>query len=186
MVAPKARSSLLHLRRAIFWLGSAILAGLGIWCLYSAFKLGISSVVEFGSAPADTRIAALVSCIVGIFFFIFTGVSGASSFYLGIAATKISIRNTFRLSLLKLVVLIAVIGISVFAFSERNPTTKVTWEENRGVPLAFLVVTELRGPVWPTRRVYESVSFFPLLANISVTYYAICVSGQTLQQRRGG
>jgi hypothetical protein len=54
-----------------------------------------------------------------------------------------------RPNAIKLVILMTAMSLTLLVVTEREATSKVTWDENRGAPLPFLTITKYRGPCPP-------------------------------------
>jgi len=84
-----------------------------------------------------------------------------------------------RPTFVKLSFVIVALTLTLFIISEREATSKVTWEEHRGAPLPFLSLMEYRGPCGPDRS-FCVYSFFnalhpvPLLADVLGWYIVSC------------
>jgi hypothetical protein len=141
--------------------------------------------------PIDMRATFSVSSCIAMAIFLFLCASGIMSIRQGSTLADAGGRTAFHLTLPKSIVLIVLIALSILALSEYQPTTKITWEESRGVPLAFLTVTETRGPCsagaafWKCRFV-ENFHPLQLIANAMIIYYAVCVGSQAVQEFQGG
>ena len=81
----------------------------------------------------------------------------------------------------KIIILFVLLSLSLLIATEQKATSKVTWQEIRGTPLAFLTVTEFRGPCGPSEdgicSMYfvDGINFFALLINIVGLYLIACV-----------
>jgi hypothetical protein len=141
--------------------------------------------------PIDKRVTFFVSSCIAMVFFLFLCISGIVSIRQGSMLEDTGGLTAFHLTLPKSTVLIVLIALSILALSEYRATTMITWEESRGVPLAFLTVTETRGPClagaafWKCRFV-ENFHLLQLIANTMIIYYAVCVSSQAVQKFQGG
>ena len=85
--------------------------------------------------------------------------------------------------------LIILIILSALALSEYNATSKISWQESRGLPFSFLTLTEIRGicnagiVFWKCRS-FENLNPLVLIMDILIVYSAICVSVQTMFESR--
>lgn len=59
-----------------------------------------------------------------------------------IAKNIMLLRPTF----LKLMIVVVLFALTLLIVTERKATSKVTWEETRGTPLAFMTLTQYQGP----------------------------------------
>jgi hypothetical protein len=88
-----------------------------------------------------------------------------------------------RSNLQKIVVLLVFLSVSLLIVTEQKATSKVTWEEVRGAPLAFLTITEFRGPCGPSEggicSMYfvDEINYFALLMNVIGLYLIVCILG---------
>ena len=60
----------------------------------------------------------------------------------GIAKKIMFLRPNF----LKFIILVILFALTLLIATERKPTSKITWEETRGIPLTFVTLIEYRGP----------------------------------------
>jgi len=88
-------------------------------------------------------------------------------------------------TLLKVAALIFLIVLSILARFEYEATSKISWQESRGLPFAFLTFTEIRGlcnagiAFWKCRS-FESINLLVLITDILIIYFMVCASVQTL------
>ena len=190
MTIQKPENRAARISRIIFWACGIVLISLSIWCLYLAAKFGLWA-IRLETTPIDMRATFFVSSCIAMVFFSFLCISGIMSIRQVSTLEDAGGLTAFHLTLPKSTALIVLIALSVLALSEYQATTKITWEESRGIPLAFLTVTETRGPClagaafWKCRFV-EDFHPLQLIANAMVIYYAVCVSSQAVQEFRGG
>jgi hypothetical protein len=184
MSVQSQKSTRFSINWIVLWLGAVILVGLGIRCVVLAGRFGLWVIMP--RASLNNRILALISLLVELTLGLLLILGGAFSAYLG-GIGKASVRNLWfllRPSFPKLVILIILIALSVFALTERVPTSKVTWQENRGVPLAFLSLTEHRlgpGLNFCMRRYLDAFEPFLLISNGLIFYYVTCVVSYIIQ-----
>ena len=83
-------------------------------------------------------------------------------------------------SLLKIASLIILILLSILARTGYDPTTKMSWEESRGLPFAFLTFTEIRGVCslgimfWKC-RFFDNLNLLALIIDVVIIYAVVCV-----------
>jgi hypothetical protein len=165
-------------RKTVSWAIGVIISGIGIWCLYLTAKSALFALSTGGinGMPVDMRIMAILSSGVTMIFsclFLFSGVVHI----FGYKGTQINYRPT----LLHLLILAIFIALSVLALSEYRATSKISWEESRGLPFSFL--TLIRGvcnagiAVWKCRS-FESINPLVLITDILIVYFAVCASVQ--------
>jgi hypothetical protein len=88
-------------------------------------------------------------------------------------------------TLLKVAMLIILIVFSVIARVEYEATSKISWEESRGLPFTFLTSTEIRGLCktgiifWECRSFY-SLSPMAFIIDVLIVYLVVCAAVQTL------
>ena len=134
--------------------------------------------------PVDMRIMAIISSGVTMIFSCLFLFSGASSI-LRNKGTQINYYPT----LLNMAMLIILIVLSVLALSEYRATSKISWEESRGLPFSFLTFTEIRGicnagiAFWKCRS-FENLSLVALIIDVLIVYAVICVGVGTLFESR--
>ena len=84
-----------------------------------------------------------------------------------------------RPNLVKLVILMIAMSLTLLIVTEREATSKVTWNENRGAPFPFLTLTKYQGPCPPldfcTEVHIHAFHPFALLLNILGWYIISCV-----------
>lgn len=187
MSAQNRRDTLSPSNRAILLFSAVVLVSLGIWCFVLAVRFGLWAIAPRESL--NNRMLALISLLIELTLGLLLILGGTISVYLD-RIGKAGIGNLWSLlhpSFAKLVTLIILIALSVFALTERTATSKLTWQENRGVPLAFLSLTEHRGPCGPdfnfcTSRHFDALYPLQLVADGLVLYYATCVFGFAIQK----
>lgn len=171
--------------QVISWGSGLVLIGLSIWCLRSALQCGLPSILP-DRISIGSPVMTLISLTGGVAFFLFLCLGGVFSAYLGSTRNASSTWSLLQPNSLKLAVLASLIAFSVLVLSERTATSKITWRETRGAPLAFLTVTEYRGPDvdlgYRIFRVFENLNALALAVDISVVYYAICTSAEALRR----
>jgi hypothetical protein len=101
----------------------------------------------------------------------------------------VKVKTLLRPDLAKLSVLVILASLSLLVVAGREATSKVTWRENRGAPLAFVTLTRYRGPCGPEFKVCEKLHVeawhpLPFLMNSLVLYLISCVIGSTSYVRR--
>jgi len=185
MTTRKSEGTLVNVNRGVFWVSGAVSISLGVWCLRLALRSGLST-IWLDSIPIDTRMMTLLSFVVEMVFFSLLCFSGGFSAYLGSTTGTGSVWSALSPSFLKLTVLLGLIALSVLVLSERAATSKITWRESRGAPLAFLSVTEYRGPDadfnFCTYRIFNNLHLLPLVLDAFAIYYSICVGSQALRR----
>ena len=92
------------------------------------------------------------------------------------AKTLIFLRPNFP----KVVVLVIFILMTTAIIVYREPTSKVSWDQLRGVPFPFLAITEYRGPCPPTntfcvKYFLQEVRLIDFLQNILIWYLVSCL-----------
>ena len=97
------------------------------------------------------------------------------------------ILNFLRPSLTKVLILCMLILVTMFVIVHREATSKVLWEQLRGVPYPFLVLTEYRGPCPPDNAFCVEVYFqkvYPIgiLGDIFIWYLVTCVITKTFEK----
>ena len=80
----------------------------------------------------------------------------------------------------KVLVLAILILITLLVIVHRVPTSKVSWDQMRGMPFPFLVLTEYRGPCTPlntfcVKYYFQEIYIIELLKNILIWYVASCI-----------
>jgi hypothetical protein len=166
-------------KTVLFLVSGFILIGFSAWCLLLSIRFGLWT-IRLYPTPFDMRLAFFVSACITLGFFSLLFIVGILSIYIGTKMENKGIQAAFRPSLPKLVLLAVLIALSILALSDYRYTTKVTVEEKRGAPLSFLTVGELRVfcltdiIFWKCRHV-EELQSLPLLANIGIFYYSICL-----------
>ena len=85
-----------------------------------------------------------------------------------------------RPNLLQLGIWAVLLALLLSVATQRVATTKVTWEETRGIPLAFVTFWEYRGPCGPEegfcrRSGIEALHLFPLALDILILYLISCI-----------
>jgi hypothetical protein len=84
-----------------------------------------------------------------------------------------------RPKFIKLVILIIITLLASIAVTEYKETSKVTWEESRGVPWSFLTVIGYHGPCYQLeycRKVHiQTLRPLELLVDILVWYIVSCI-----------
>jgi len=173
-------------RKIVSWTLGTIILGTGIWCLYLTAKSALLALPTGGldGMPIDMRIMAFISSGVTMIFSCLFLLSGASSI-LRNKGTQINYYPT----LLNMAMLIILLVLSVFALPEYRATSKISWEESRGLPFAFLTFTEIRGicdagvAFWKCRS-FENLSLRALIIDSLIVYAVICVSVGTLFELR--
>ncbi len=164
------------------WAIGIIFLSIGVWCLALTAKSATLALSAGGAdgMPIDMRMMAIISSAVAVIFSFLFLFSGGTS----VLRSKIT-QPSYYPTLPKVAILVVLIALSVLARAEYQPTTKITWEEARGLPFPFLTLTEIRGPCnagiafW-TCRSFENLS--PLVWGIDVlmAYGVICVVVQIL------
>jgi len=91
------------------------------------------------------------------------------------AKTLYFLRPNFQ----KVVVLVIFILMTTSIIVYREPTSKVSWDQLRGIPFPFLALTEYRGPCPPTNAFcvkffFQEVRLVELLQNILIWYLVSC------------
>jgi hypothetical protein len=168
-----------RVKAMLFFISGFILIGFSAWCLLLAVRFGLWT-IRLYPTPFDMRLVFFVSAGINLGLFSLLFSVGILSIYIGTKVENIVIQAAFRLSLPKLVLLAALIALSILALSDYRYTTKVTVEEKRGAPVSFLTVGELRVfcltdiVFWKCRHV-EELQSLPLLANMGIFYYCICL-----------
>jgi hypothetical protein len=160
----------------------AIILGTGIWCLYltvtsASFALSTGGI---NGMPFDMRITDVVSSGVTMIFSCLFLLSGVSS----ILRSK-DMQINYYPTLLKLATLIILILLSVLARSEYEATTKISFEESRGLPFAFLTFTEIRGVcnagiVFWKCRFFDNLNILALIIDVLIIYTVVCVGVRAL------
>ena len=85
-----------------------------------------------------------------------------------------------RPSFSKILVLVILISMTILVIVHSEATSKVSWDQMRGIPFPFLMLTEYRGSCLPSNAFCVKVYFeriFPieLIKNILVWYVVSCV-----------
>lgn len=88
--------------------------------------------------------------------------------------------NFLKPNFIKLLVAFILVFTTVFVIVHREATSKVSWEQLRGIPYPFLVLTENRGPCLPDNIFCVEVYFqkiYPIemLVNTFIWYFVSCV-----------
>ena len=81
---------------------------------------------------------------------------------------------------IKMLVAFVLVITTVFVLVHREATSKVSWEQLRGIPYPFLVLTEYRGPCPPDNifcvEVYfQKVNPIKMIVNMFIWYLVSCV-----------
>jgi hypothetical protein len=88
------------------------------------------------------------------------------------------IRSFLRPNFLKLAILILALSLTLLIVTEREATSKVSWQEKRGAPLSFLTLVEYRGPCPPSsfcaKVRIRDLHFSALLIDILGWYIISC------------
>ncbi len=156
--------------------------GTSIWCLYltaisASFALSAGGI---NGMPIDMRIAAVVSSGASMIF--------ACLFLFGGAASILrseEMQINFSPTMLTLATLIILIILSVLARFEYEATTKISWEESRGLPFPFLAFTEIRGVCnagimfWKCRS-FDNLNLLTLIIDVLFIYAIVCVGVRAL------
>ncbi len=95
-------------------------------------------------------------------------------------------------NLSKVIVLVILILMFIPLVAYREPTSKVTWDEIRGMPFPFLMLTEYRGPCPPAntfcvKSSFQELRFIELIKSILFWYpvsCAIVLGYETLREQR--
>jgi hypothetical protein len=164
------------------WIIGVITLGTGIWCLYLTVESALFALSRGGinGMPIDMRITAIVSTGVTMIFsclFIFSGASNM--------LRRQTMQVNYSPTLLKVAMLISLIVFSVLARVEYEATSKISWEESRGLPFAFLTFTEIRGLCktgiifWECRSIY-SLRPMAFMMDVLIVYFVVCTAVQTL------
>jgi len=79
----------------------------------------------------------------------------------------------------KLLVLVALVLMTMLVVVSREATSKVSWEQMRGIPFPFLVITEYRGPCQPLNTFcidlfFQRIYPIELLKDILIWYVVSC------------
>jgi hypothetical protein len=159
-----------------------IIFGTGIWCLYVTLTSASFALSPGGihGMPIDMRITAAVSSGVAIiysFLFLYGGAAG-------IVRNKEKHIN-FHPTLFKCTTLIILVVLSILARSEYGATTKISFDESRGLPFAFLTFTEIRGVCnagimfWKC-RFYDNLNPLVLLIDVLIIYAVVCMEVEAL------
>jgi hypothetical protein len=87
-----------------------------------------------------------------------------------------------RPNLLKVVSLAVLLMPSLLVVVQREATSLVTWEQRRGMPLAFVTLDEFRGPCAPSgefchRLTIRSLDLFSMVFDVLMLYLIACVVG---------
>jgi hypothetical protein len=128
--------------------------------------------------PVDMRIMAIVSSGVTMIFSCLFLFSGASS----ILRNKGTQTNYYP-TLLNVAMLVILLVLSVLALSEYRATSKVSWEESRGLPFSFLTFTEIRGlcnagiAFWKCRS-FNNLNLQALIMDVLIIYPVVCIGVQ--------
>jgi hypothetical protein len=85
----------------------------------------------------------------------------------------------FRPGLFKVVVLVVAMSLTLLVIVEREATSKVSWDQTRGAPFPFLVLTEYRGPCPPLndfciRFYFQAIYPVELLLDALIWYIVSC------------
>jgi len=168
------------------WAIGLIISGTGIWCLYLTVVSAIFALSPGGinGMPNDMRITALISIGVMVIFSCLFLLSGASSMFL---SQRMQIH--YQPTLLKVMTLILLIVLSVFAQVEYEATSKISWAESRGIPFAFLNFTEIRAvcnagiEFWKCRS-FENLNPLALIIDLLIIYSVVCVTTEILSGSR--
>ncbi len=85
-----------------------------------------------------------------------------------------------RPNLLQLAIWVILLALLLSVATQRIATSKVTWEETRGIPLAFATFGEYRGPCGPegdfcVKFGVQSLYPFPLALDILILYLTSCI-----------
>lgn len=84
-----------------------------------------------------------------------------------------------RPSLFKVVIWAVAIFLTLLVVVEREATSKVSWDQTRGIPFPFLLLTEYRGPCPPlndfcVRFNLQTIYPFGSLLDILIWYFVAC------------
>jgi hypothetical protein len=87
--------------------------------------------------------------------------------------------NFLRPNFTKLLMLFILILMSILVLVHREATSKVLWDQIRGIPYPFLVLTEYRGPCLPEKTFcveinVQEIYYIELLKNIVIWYVISC------------
>ncbi len=85
----------------------------------------------------------------------------------------------FRPNTYKIIMMIVLTLLSLLVVTNRKATSKVTWEENRGLPLPYIVLVEYRGPC-PPQNFCKDISIKKIIpvnvvVNLIGWYLILCV-----------
>ena len=85
----------------------------------------------------------------------------------------------FRPTFTKIVLLMILVGVTSFIVTGRKATSKVSWQEKRGVPLAFMTIVVYKGPCPQNNTCQEAnlqtFNTFALLLDIFSWYVISCL-----------
>jgi hypothetical protein len=164
------------------WAIGLITIGVGVWCLDVTSKSALFALSPGGinGMPIDMRITAIVSTGVTVIFSFLFLFSGAASI---IRIQKMQVN--YSPTLLKVAILILLVVLSVFARTGYEATSKISWEESRGLPFAFLTLTEIRGLCntgiifWECRSIYN-LNLMAFIIDAIIIYFTVCIGVQTV------
>jgi hypothetical protein len=167
--------------KIVSWTTGIAAIGICFWCLYWTIENALFALSPGGihGMAIDMRITAVLSTLTTMIFTCLFFLRGTSSIL-----RNHKIQTNISPTPLKLVALILLMVLSVFARLDYEATTKVTFVESRGIPFAFLTVTEIRGLCstgmifWECRTI-ASFNFMALIANVLIIYYLICADLKT-------
>lgn len=84
-----------------------------------------------------------------------------------------------RPSILKVILLAVMLVIASYVVTKHEATSKVSWQENRGIPLSFLIISGYTGPCSPRYACQElkvqKFQMITLLLDIISWYIISCL-----------
>ncbi len=99
----------------------------------------------------------------------------------------VSAWSLVRPKLLQLGIWAVLLALSLLIATQRVPTSFVTWEQTRGIPLTFVTLDEYHGPCGPEGPLCHNVGIkalhpFPLALDILILYLISCIVSFVLQR----